>query len=155
MPWITAWIKKYQRFRFYQLHIIEPFLKIIHGLAEECAFLSALVNNIKQEAVIGHPQKGLPWHDKWLWHGQYSNVYFTNIAANTKMSVHHICRYRGPRWQSGNTLASHLWGRGSVPGTASSGKAGSCLPWVGFLLLVSSALPTAHHDMTCTVLKAT
>ena len=27
---------------------------------------------------------------------------------------------------SGRTLASHLWGRGSVPGTASSGKAGSC-----------------------------
>ena len=34
----------------------------------------------------------------------------------------------GPRWQSGNTLGSHLWDLGSVPGTASSGKAGSCLP---------------------------
>ena len=41
--------------------------------------------------------------------------------------------FRGPRWQSGNTLASHLWGRGSIPGTASSGKAGSCLPLVGSL----------------------
>ena len=39
----------------------------------------------------------------------------------------------GPRWQSGNTLASHLLGQGSVPGTASSGKAGSCLPLVGSL----------------------
>ena len=33
----------------------------------------------------------------------------------------------------GNTLASHLWGRGLVPGMASSGKAGSCLPLVGSL----------------------
>ena len=30
-------------------------------------------------------------------------------------------------------LASHLWGWGSIPGTASSGKAGSCLPLVGSL----------------------
>ena len=37
----------------------------------------------------------------------------------------------GSWWQSGNTLASDLWGRGSVPDTASSGKAGSCLPMVG------------------------
>ena len=67
-----------------------------------------------------------------------------------------------PRWQSGNTLASHLWGRGSIPSTASSGKAGSCLPLVGSLqyrtltncVLVSSALPTTRRDMTCTVLKA-
>ena len=34
---------------------------------------------------------------------------------------------------AGNTLASHLWGRGWNPGTASSGKAGSCLPLVGSL----------------------
>ena len=39
----------------------------------------------------------------------------------------------GPWWQSGNTLASHLWGRGSIPIMASSGKAGSCLPLVGSL----------------------
>ena len=39
----------------------------------------------------------------------------------------------GARWQSGNTLISHLWGRSSVPGTASSGKAGSCLPLVSSL----------------------
>ena len=47
-----------------------------------------------------------------------------------------LCRYKcskGPRWQSGNTLASHLWGRGVFPSTASSGKAGSCLPLVGSL----------------------
>ena len=40
---------------------------------------------------------------------------------------------RGPRWQSGNTLASHLCGRGSIPVMAVSGKAGSCLPLVGSL----------------------
>ena len=40
---------------------------------------------------------------------------------------------RGPRWQSGNTLASHLCGWGSIPVMAVSGKAGSCLPLVGSL----------------------
>ena len=39
----------------------------------------------------------------------------------------------GPRWESGNTLASHLCGRGSIPIMAVSGKAGSCLPLVGSL----------------------
>ena len=39
----------------------------------------------------------------------------------------------GPRWQSGNTPASHLCGRGSIPVMAVSGKAGSCLPLVGSL----------------------
>ena len=68
---------------------------------------------------------------------------------------------RGPRWQSGNTLASHLCGRGSIPDMAPSGKAGSCLLLVCSLqnpnklfVLVSSALPTTRRDMTCTVLKA-
>ena len=41
--------------------------------------------------------------------------------------------FLGPWWQSGNTLASHLWGWGSIPVTASSGKAGSCLPLVSSL----------------------
>ena len=41
--------------------------------------------------------------------------------------------FQGPRWQSGNTLASHLCGRGSIPVMAVSGKAGSCLPLVGSL----------------------
>ena len=69
------------------------------------------------------------------------------------------------------TLASHLWGRGSIPVMALSGKAGSCLPLVGSLqyrsltncmqipdelyVLVSSALPTTRRDVTCTALKAT
>ena len=41
--------------------------------------------------------------------------------------------HKGPRWQSGNTLASHLCDRGSIPVMAISGKAGSCLPLVGSL----------------------
>ena len=41
--------------------------------------------------------------------------------------------FGGPRWQSGNTLASHLCGRGSIPVMAVSGKAGSYLPLVGSL----------------------
>ena len=40
---------------------------------------------------------------------------------------------KGPRWQSGNTLASHLCGWGSIPVMAVCGKAGSCLPLVGSL----------------------
>ena len=51
---------------------------------------------------------------------------------------------------------------GLVPGMASSGKTGSCLLLVGRLqnpdelnVLISSALPTTHRGMTCTVLKAT
>ena len=40
---------------------------------------------------------------------------------------------KGPQWQSGNTLTSHLCGRGSIPVMALSGKAGSCLPLVGSL----------------------
>ena len=50
----------------------------------------------------------------------------TNNACFTRAN-------RGPRWQSGNTLASHLCGRGSIPVMAVSGKAGSCLPLVGSL----------------------
>ena len=44
-----------------------------------------------------------------------------------------LCVCEGPRWQSGNTLASHLWGRGSIPVMALSGEAGSCLALVGSL----------------------
>ena len=70
----------------------------------------------------------------------------------------------GPWWQSGNTLASHLCGRGSIPVMAVSGKAGSCLPLVGSLQYTTLAnymywfplpFPTTRRDMTCTVLKAT
>ena len=51
----------------------------------------------------------------------------------TKESASFHREQSGPRWQSGNTLASHLCGRGSIPVMAVSGKAGSCLPLVGSL----------------------
>ena len=44
--------------------------------------------------------------------------------------------------QSGSTLASQLWGRGPIPGTASSGKAGSCLPLVSSLQYTNLDTPT-------------
>ena len=48
-------------------------------------------------------------------------------------SVHPLYIYsQGPRWRSGNTLASHLWGRWLKPRTL-CGKAGSCLPMVSSL----------------------
>ena len=49
--------------------------------------------------------------------------YFSTVDANAE--------HMGPWWQSGNTLASHLCGRGSIPFMAVSGKPGSCLPLVG------------------------
>ena len=52
-----------------------------------------------------------------------------NQVIQTEWSLHQ----EGPRWQSGNTLASHLCSRGSIPIMAVSGKAGSCLPLVGSL----------------------
>ena len=55
----------------------------------------------------------------------YYSTTCTHVNLKRKMS--------GPRWQSGNTLASHLCGRGSIPVMAVSGKAGSCLPLVGSL----------------------
>ena len=59
---------------------------------------------------------------------------FTDLSSgNWCLEIYSLKRRQGPRWQSGNTLASHLWGRGSIPVTASSGKAGSCLPLVGSL----------------------
>ena len=53
------------------------------------------------------------------------------MALSRGLRIHQYLE--GPRWQSGNTLASHLCGRGSIPVMAVSGKAGSCLPLVGSL----------------------
>ena len=60
----------------------------------------------------------------------FRTLYYAMMYISALCPPKKTCR--GARWQSGNTLASHLSGRGLVPGTASSGKAGSCL------LLVSS-----------------
>ena len=57
----------------------------------------------------------------WKAHNTFTNVYLKDLTWSDK------------RWQSGNTLASHLCGRGSIPIMAVSGKAGSCLPLVGSL----------------------
>ena len=58
----------------------------------------------------------------------YLFTFFVNISVFIRSKS-----AEGPRWQSGNTLASHLCGRGSIPVMAVSGKAGSCLPLVGSL----------------------
>ena len=92
-----------------------------------------------------------------------SPLFANAFYSHSQVTDTHI-RDGGPRWQSGNTLASHLCGWGSIPVMAVSGKAGSCLPLVvqftvqnpsALYVLVSSALPTTRRDMTCTVLKAT
>ena len=68
-----------------------------------------------------------------------------------------------PRWLSGNTLASHLWGLQFKPLTL-CGKLGSCLTngrqftvqnLDQLYVLVSSVHKTSRPDMTCTVLKGT
>ena len=55
------------------------------------------------------------------------------VSCQSWLSKLLLSNLQGPRWQSGNTLASHLCGRGSIPVMAVSGKAGSCLPLVGSL----------------------
>ena len=70
--------------------------------------------------------KVLEWFDSFLQRSYRSRLLSTLIDCITRI-------FRGPRWQSGNTLASHLWGWGSIPVMASSEKAGSCLPLVGSL----------------------
>ena len=64
-----------------------------------------------------------------------SNIH-SNLQSLAQTIGGHVCyqtESQGPWWQSGNTLASHLCGRGSIPVMAVSGKAGSCLPLVGSL----------------------
>ena len=56
-----------------------------------------------------------------------------SIKLRITLYTVHLCSQEGPRWQSGNTLASHLCGQGSIPIMVVSGKAGSCLPLVGSL----------------------
>ena len=73
------------------------------------------------------PENGTdPWH----------SIRMSIISVPVLICVVQVCVIKeksGPRWQSGNTLVSHLCGWGSVPGPTSSGKAGSCLPLVGSL----------------------
>ena len=64
--------------------------------------------------------------------GRMGDASWTLWSIWLYFSCFHV-NLQGPWWQSGNTLASHLWGQGSVPGMASSGKTGSCLPLAGSL----------------------
>ena len=72
----------------------------------------------------------------------YRSRFVCALVSNGHLMSPYYTRKTGPRWQSVNTLTSHLWGRGSVPGTASSGKAGSCLPLVGSLQYRNLDTPT-------------
>ena len=58
---------------------------------------------------------------------------FHSVLIGVSFSMSVQPKIGGPRWQSGNTLASHLCSQGSIPVMAVSGKAGSCLPLVGSL----------------------
>ena len=75
-----------------------------------------------------------PWQKAWVEYLFISLIYGSecHLPYVGSKYLHYRCN-RGPRWQSGNTLASHLCGRGSIPVMAVSGKAGSCLPLVGSL----------------------
>ena len=51
------------------------------------------------------------------------NVYSNTVSANdSNFGEHCYNKVKGPWWQSGNTLASHLWGQGSIPARAHMGK---------------------------------
>ena len=105
--------------------------------------------------------------DLWLWDWQSSHSFRNWLPARSCVWYVSWRWNEGPRWQSGNTLAYHLWGRGSIPAMASSGKAASCLPLVGSLQyrtltncmywfpLPFPLVSTTHCDMACTVLKVT
>ena len=75
-----------------------------------------------------HPPRGV----NSLYCGIYKVGYILDTAA--PLTVKFILQVsEGATMAEWNTLASHLGGRGLVPGMASSGKAGSCLPLVGSL----------------------
>ena len=65
--------------------------------------------------------------------GSLSSLKIVPRPLHTQDSTCSDRQHQGPWWQSGNTLASHLCGWGSIPVMAVSGKAGSCLPLVGSL----------------------
>ena len=111
------------------------------------------------------------WPKDWMYTSSPNGKEYTN-KSTAQLCTHHLhyCYWKRiwlhlhlkSAFQR-NLSGSHLRGWGLVPGASSSGKAGSCLPLVGSLqyktltnyVLVSSALTTTRHDMTCTVLKVT
>ena len=59
------------------------------------------------------------------------------VERDVKSQLWPLMVFRGLRWQSGNTLTSHIWDWGSVPDLTLSGKVGSCLPLVGSLQYIT------------------
>ena len=64
-----------------------------------------------------------------MWNIVPSHKTMRNSTARSGANIWH----QNTMLHRGNTLASHLCGRGSIPVMAVSGKAGSCLPLVGSL----------------------
>ena len=83
--------------------------------------------NITASIEKNYPYAILSHLNSLMSHSNTLMGYHDTIVITTQM------QNWGPRWQSGNTLASHLCGRGSIPVMAVSGKAGSWLPLVGSL----------------------
>ena len=82
---------------------------------------------------------------------------FTFFSVQDKPSDAYLHNGRRLCWRSGNTLVSHVRDQISNPGQTSYRKDGSCFPLVGSLqyrtmtklyVLVSSALPTTHRNIT-------
>ena len=87
-------------------------------------------------ARIEAPQRGSTrsvYEAKWTIFTNWCITNQVDFRTPPVKSVADFLMYQGPRWQSRNTLTSHLCGRGSIPFMAVSGKAGSCLPLVGSL----------------------
>ena len=99
-----------------------PFLKLVCVQVQMWPIVFILYTVID----ITHGRKPIDFRWNWLKNmaarGDFVNRNFTEAMLS-----------RGHSGRVVNTLASHLWGWGSVPGTASSGKVGSCLPLVGSL----------------------
>ena len=107
-----------------------------------------LSRNMKLEGVIDRRKLSVSHRQKWVSMKQKKSrscdvtiltrsgpMFLTDLALSTPSirgpGLKNTSPSRGPRWQKGNTLSSHL--RGSVHGSTSSGKAGSCLPLVSSL----------------------
>ena len=87
-----------------------------------------------QQVLDPSPQTRYPQKEKKGGHIHYNQVFRSLIPGSRYLFTSQDAMGKvGPRWQSGNTLASHLCGRGSIPVMAVSGKADSCLPLVGSL----------------------
>ena len=112
------------------------FLRLSNLVPHSCTGFS-LLKHLAKGDIIFKPRKVLvlvKWSETMQNNNQVTLISVHRIAGSPLCPVCAISNLLvGPRWQSGNTLASHLCGRGSIPVMAVSGKAGSCLPLVGSL----------------------